>query len=84
MEYFNCSYWDVNNTGDLLDYTYSANLTGGENISYGDLERLCNGVPSTPVVLVWWQQFLWTIVFVFLLLTAIVGNVLVIWVVIGE
>lgn len=37
-----------------------------------------------PYLLVWWQQFLWTLVFGVMMAMAVGGNILVIWIICGE
>lgn len=39
---------------------------------------------SRPYLLVWWQQFLWTLVFGVMMTMAVGGNILVIWIICGE
>lgn len=37
-----------------------------------------------PYLLVWWQQFLWTLVFGVMMAMAVGGNTLVMWIILGE
>ena len=55
----------------------------------GDIFTQCLSLASIlatprPYLLVWWQQFLWTLVFGVMMTMAVGGNILVIWIICGK
>ncbi|XP_015913764.2 tachykinin-like peptides receptor 86C [Parasteatoda tepidariorum] len=66
-----------------VDPEYSA-------LNYSEIYLRCfnNTIPSSifnqPYILPWYQQFLWTMVFAIMIIVAIVGNVIVMWIIMAH
>lgn len=87
---FNAShniYFDDELYMQLLNLSESGELNGTE-WEVGGRDRLaqCLEPPPTdrPYLLPWWQQLTWTLAFGAMLLVAVGGNAIVMWIVIGE
>ncbi|CAH2040584.1 unnamed protein product, partial [Iphiclides podalirius] len=89
QNFFNCTQnilgrdasWDNLNVSQLLDLLPKQIL---EDINLKVTLGNCMGLGRRPYSPPWWGQFAWFILFAIMLLLAIVGNTLVIWIVLAD
>ncbi|XP_068625597.1 tachykinin-like peptides receptor 86C [Battus philenor] len=89
LNFFNCTQhvmgrdtsWDDLNVTQLLDLLPKQIL---ENIDLKVTLGNCMGLGRRPYSPPWWGQFAWFVVFAVMLLLAVIGNSLVIWIVLAH
>lgn len=87
----NISYlWPINSTiiwtfmNEVVFNAKDSSLSLYHKNSITLLLRGCLNIESAPYELPWWQKLAWSVVFSLMLIVAIGGNIIVIWIVLGK